>query len=86
MTLKDNKTIIFYHTLGCHLCDETLALVAQIIHVEKLDITLEQIDIIHNNTLLSHYGEIIPALKRFDDKVLSYPFTRQTLAQWLKSA
>ncbi len=78
--------IILYHTLGCHLCDEALALATQIIYTEQLPISIEQIDIVHDDNLLLNYGECIPIFKRQDGGELSYPFDRKTLAEWLKSA
>lgn len=80
------KTITLYHTLGCHLCDDALALAAKIIHAEQLSIHIEQIDIVHDDELLSRYGERIPVFQRGVNLELSYPFDRKTLADWLKSA
>ncbi len=80
------KNIILYHTLGCHLCDEVLALASQIIYTDKLAIGIEQVDIFNDDKLLSVYGEQIPVFKRPDGEELSYPFERKILAEWLKSA
>ncbi len=81
-----NKTITLYHTLGCHLCDDALALASQIIYTDKLAIGIEQVDIVNDDKLLSQYGEHIPVFKRDDGSELSYPFERKILAQWLKSS
>lgn len=84
--MSEKKQIILYHTLGCHLCDQALALCAQTIHAEQLNLYIETVDIVHDDKLISRYGEQIPVLQRGDGETLSYPFAAKTLADWLKSA
>lgn len=84
--MKSPQPITLYMTLGCHLCDETLALLAQIIHQQQLPIVVEQVDIVHDEVIYQRYCERIPVLRRDDGEELSYPFVPENLADWLKSA
>lgn len=80
------QTITLYTTLGCHLCDEAIIMAAQIIAEQNFNITIEPIDIINNNKLFNKYSHSIPVFCHNNGDELSYPFTRERLADWLKSA
>ncbi|HWU33740.1 MAG TPA: glutaredoxin family protein [Methylovorus sp.] len=63
-----------YGTEGCHLCDQALELVHQAIAVRP-NITLQYIDIVEDEGLMSTYALTIPVLSLEDQTSLFWPFS-----------
>ncbi|BAW79706.1 glutaredoxin [Candidatus Nitrosoglobus terrae] len=77
--MDTNLQLILYHTAGCHLCDEAREIIAQ---VPK--ITVEEVEIGDDSELIKHYGTRIPVLMQPDlGSVLDWPFTVDTVTQWI---
>lgn len=65
--------IIFYTTLGCHLCEEAEQLLRHLVSVK--DVEIEAVDISNTEALVALYGIRIPVLKRGDtEQELGWPF------------
>lgn len=79
-------TIKLYMTVGCQLCDTALQQVANLCRQNQLAIQVEQVDIVTDPKLYTKYATQIPVLENRRGEVLTYPFTLENLAQWLKSA
>jgi len=74
--------IIFYTTVGCHLCDN----VAPMLDHVKADFALEisVIDIADDDHLIELYGQEIPVLYRPDlDMDIAWPFNLENLQAFL---
>ena len=76
MSVKFN----LYGTLGCHLCDDALALCQAQMPVEDISV----IDIIDDEKLLELYRISIPVLERLSDhKKLFWPFEQAQILELL---
>jgi hypothetical protein len=76
MSVKFN----LYGTLGCHLCDDALALCTADISVEEISV----VDIIDDEKLLELYRISIPVLERLSDhKKLFWPFDQAQILELL---
>ncbi|UUO25186.1 thioredoxin family protein [Colwellia sp. M166] len=76
MSVKFN----LYGTLGCHLCDDALALCTADIPVEEISV----VDIIDDEKLLELYRISIPVLERLSDhKKLFWPFDQAQILELL---
>lgn len=74
--------LIFYTTLGCHLCDDARVLLDTVLDAKT---RLEEIDISGNDGLLERYGERIPVVARRDtDAELGWPFSAADLRAFLQ--
>ena len=56
------KTIILYSTLGCHLCEQAMALLEPLLAAS--DFELDEVDISESDILMDRYGIRIPVLRR----------------------
>lgn len=66
-------TLYLYGTLGCHLCEHALEIVAPLIGGSQF--VLEQIDISSSDDLVERYGVRIPVVQRSDSmEELGWPF------------
>jgi len=67
------KTVLFYSTSGCHLCDMAWEILAPLI--TQLPLRLEEVDIAESDELIERYGVKIPVVK-FDEnnEELGWPF------------
>ncbi|KZY65406.1 hypothetical protein A3735_08040, partial [Oleiphilus sp. HI0061] len=99
-SFKLNTCPVFYlySTLGCHLCDEALA-VAQALHVQMAEnfaassfdsdgkplfFKLESVDIADDDALIDRYGARIPVLLSHDKSLeLEWPFDVQSLYEFM---
>jgi glutaredoxin len=63
--------VTLYSRPGCHLCDEMKAVVARAIG-ERVDVTVEEIDISSDPALESRYGLEIPVLLIEGRKIAKY--------------
>ena len=70
------RKLILYSTVGCHLCEQAIALVSPLLI--SLDIDLVECDIANSDQLMDEYGVRIPVLK-FEHAAqdLSWPFTEE---------
>lgn len=67
---------VLYSTLGCHLCEEAARLLFDVLPVDG--VTVEEVDIAHDETLMAQYGERIPVLRRRQDgRELDWPFSTE---------
>jgi hypothetical protein len=75
-----NKTFTLYSSLGCHLCEQALAMCQQLNLTEQVQL----VDIVDDDRLVAQYGIHIPVLKRnCDQQELFWPFTRQQISELL---
>ncbi|MDG2072286.1 MAG: glutaredoxin family protein [Pseudomonadales bacterium] len=73
-----------FTTLGCHLCDQALALL-QSIEASGFTIVINEIEIADDNALLEKYGIRIPVvLIEGHDNDLGWPFTETELRNFLE--
>lgn len=67
------RTLTLYGTLGCHLCDEALALTLPV--ARRLGVVVEERDVATDPALEARYGTRIPVLRRRDNGAeLGWPF------------
>ena len=72
-----------FTTMGCHLCDEALALLEALID-SGFDMQVEEVDIADSETLMEQYGIRIPVIRVIDqDDELDWPFDIQRLQMFL---
>ena len=72
-----------YTTLGCHLCDEALAML-KILQAQKKSLKLDEIDIADSEELMAEYGIRIPVITA-DNALgdIGWPFTIEELTEFL---
>ncbi|TEW56188.1 glutaredoxin family protein [Psychromonas sp. RZ22] len=68
---------ILYHTDGCHLCEQAMALLAQ------CQVNYQLIDIISEQSLVDLFGIRIPVLKNTKGQYLDWPFEHFQIKQFL---
>ena len=74
----------FFTTLGCHLCDQALALLRNI-EASGFAIVINEIEIADDNALVEKYGIRIPVvLIDGGDNDLGWPFTEEELQKFLE--
>ena len=72
------RTLTFYNTAGCHLCDLAADLISQL--ESTWDIVVVEIDIVTDEKLVDRFGTRIPVVSRGDtQRELSWPFTLEEL-------
>lgn len=79
---NDKGTLILYSTLGCHLCDLALEVIAQCSEAGQKNVC--SIDIADDDDLVSRYGVRIPVVA-YANKELGWPFTVDDLSVFLTS-
>lgn len=75
--------LTLYSTLGCHLCEQAEALLAELVAAEPLQ--WQVVDIADNDELLERYAIRIPVLcseGASDD--LGWPFTMDDILRYLR--
>lgn len=77
-----SRTLTFYSTEACHLCEQAAALLASM--PELRGHALEFVDIATHDTLLDRYGMLIPVLARGDGAELHWPFNADEVLEWLE--
>lgn len=71
-----------FSTLGCHLCDEAEAVIAQVL--PYVEAQIEWVDIIEREDWLARYSTSIPVLQRLDtQQELAWPFDAQQVYTFL---
>ena len=78
--------LTIYSKPGCHLCDDMKSLVHRVLatQINTHTITLDEIDISNDPTLLDRYGLEIPVLMIDGKKVAKYRVSEAELMQMLK--
>ncbi len=77
------KKLIMYTTLGCHLCEQALALITPLLD-DSYDI--EEVDISTTDELMTRYGIRIPVVARCDNhSEIGWPFDRAQFIAFLQS-
>lgn len=73
--------LVFYTTLGCHLCEQALALISPEL---PAGCELEQVDISDSDELMTRYGIRIPVVARLDNNTeIGWPFDREAFLSFL---
>ncbi|MFT4670917.1 MAG: thiol-disulfide isomerase/thioredoxin [Pseudohongiellaceae bacterium] len=73
--------IVFYTTLGCHLCEEAQQQLRQLVTVQVVEV--EAVDISISEDLVTLYGTRIPVLKNLKSgQELDWPFDYAKLLQF----
>ena len=83
--MLDNKQVLLFTTLGCHLCDQAHGMVNYLLENESerlQNVHLKLIEITEDDGLVERYGVRIPVLK-FGNSELSWPFEIEELHSWL---
>lgn len=71
-------TLIFYTSVGCHLCEQAEVLLTEL--VDCLEFEVEVVDIGTDAALVSLYGIRIPVVKNKDSGAeIGWPFTCEDL-------
>jgi len=70
---------ILYHTDGCHLCEQAMALLTQ------CQVDYQLVDIVFDQKLVDAFGIRIPVLKNEQGQHLDWPFDQQKIQQFLSS-
>lgn len=74
---------VLYSTLGCHLCEQALDVINQVIDKKS---TVEIIDISEDAELMENYGIRIPVIKNNrTQNELGWPFSESELTLWMQS-
>jgi len=77
------QSIIFYTTVGCHLCEQAEELLQQM--TLEAELSWEKTDIADDPGLVESYGIRIPVLRRVDDEIeLGWPFDLGQLREFVK--
>ena len=88
-------SLIFYHTAGCHLCEQAEALL-QTLQTGRPDLRWSLVDIADDDALFARYGCSIPVLKRAQEadperatpppeaQELAWPFDLRGLIDFLE--
>lgn len=76
------ETLLFYTTLGCHLCDQAKAVFETTLNPDFF--TVKTIDIAESDQLIEQYGTRIPVIKRVQNETeLNWPFDSNQLIVFL---
>jgi glutaredoxin-related protein len=68
---------ILYHTDGCHLCEQAIALLVQ------YQVEYKLIDIVYNQELVALFGTRIPVLENTKGQYLDWPFDYEQIKAFL---
>ena len=78
------KTITFYTTEACSLCDKAYSIIEVCIKKDQFD--LQVIDIADTDDLIEKFGDKIPLLYRSDtETTLFWPFSPPDVQNFLSS-
>ena len=77
------KKLIVYTTLGCHLCEQAVALITPLLdssyHIEEVDIST-------TDELMERYGVRIPVVARGDNhREIGWPFDRLQFLEFIQA-
>ncbi|MBH0079819.1 glutaredoxin family protein [Pseudoalteromonas sp. NZS11] len=74
---------VLYHTDGCHLCEQAEQLITEVLCGTR---ELLLIDIMTDEQLIAEYQITIPVLKSEKGKQLFWPFTLNSVREFLAQA
>ena len=75
------KELIVYSTVGCHLCEQALALIEPELGTQY---QVVEVDISDSDDLMTRYGIRIPVVARSDNGAeIGWPFDRQQFLVFL---
>jgi glutaredoxin len=79
--------LTIYSKPGCHLCDEMKSLVHRVISRQSSDeaVSVDEIDISSDRTLVDRYGLEIPVLLVDGKKVAKYRVSEEELTRMLEA-
>ena len=73
--------IVFYTTLGCHLCEQAEAMLSYLLKKGEW----YAVDIAEDDQLIEEYGTKIPVLSlEGGDHLLHWPFNLEQLIDWIQ--
>ncbi|GEK09202.1 glutaredoxin family protein [Pseudoalteromonas sp. McH1-7] len=69
-----------FHTEGCHLCEEALAMLIQLLPEAEIEL----IDIVDDEETMTTYQYRIPVIKKIETgHELGWPFSQQQLQEFI---
>jgi len=71
--------MILYHTEGCHLCEQAMAL------LQQCQVDYQVVDIVFDKKLVALFGTSIPVLENPKGQYLNWPFTHSDIEQFVRS-
>lgn len=82
MEAEQKEQLVFYTTLGCHLCDQAKAIYQATLN--PVFFAVEEVDIADDDALVERYGVRIPViLQKHSGRELGWPFGPQELVEFL---
>ncbi|MGB3622235.1 glutaredoxin family protein [Ketobacter sp. MCCC 1A13808] len=76
------EELIFYTTLGCHLCDQAREVYQSTLNPDYFHV--QEVEIAEQDTLIERYGTRIPVLKNpLNHQEIEWPFDPDSLMQFL---
>lgn len=78
--MSQDLHLTLYTTLGCHLCDQALALLEP--WVDK-GLKLALVDIAEDDLLMARFATSIPVVASPSGSELGWPFDAEKLAVWI---
>lgn len=83
--MLEKPTYYLYSSEGCHLCEQALMLLCDVIakdNIRVIDIVDDQLP---GQDLVALYGVKIPVLERLiDNKTLCWPFDKRQIIQFIQ--
>ena len=77
------KNLIVYSTVGCHLCEQAVALITPLLDSSYC---IEEVDISTTEALMARYGVRIPVIARGDNqREIDWPFDQTQFMEFLQS-
>lgn len=78
------KTLVLYGTLGCHLCEQALAMIAPLVINEY---NLVEVDISDSDELMARYDIRIPVVVMQESEAeIGWPFDTNRFLSFLQSS
>ena len=76
---------MLYTSIGCHLCEQALAVVEPLL--SQFDLVLQQVEIADSEAMMALYGVRIPVLS-LESAVqeLAWPFDAQDFVRYVQSS
>lgn len=78
--MSQGLNLTLYTTVGCHLCDQALALLDPWL---QKGLKLALVDIAEDDLLMARYGVRIPVVASLCGAELGWPFSAEKLASWI---
>ncbi|MGB0664297.1 MAG: glutaredoxin family protein [Pontibacterium sp.] len=85
-SVVSKKELELLTTAGCHLCDQAVAVMAQVIDLEseQSEVVVYALDIAESEALVERYGLLIPVVRDCHSaKELRWPFDADAFLQFL---